>query len=189
MTIPLAAILGLAFYASEWLLTRRRHSSLVAGGKSVDGGTLRVLHLVIGLSIAAGVVAALYLPGPRLPPGMPWRAVSLTIFALGMAFRWWAVIHLGRFFTVDVAVVDDQRVIDTGPYRAVRHPSYTGSLMEFMGWALSLGSVVAVPLVMVPIFCAFLYRIRVEEAALRDALGESYVAYSRRTKRLVPMVY
>ncbi len=127
--------------------------------------------------------------GPHLPAGFPWPVTSLTVFALGMAFRWWAIVHLGRFFTVDVAVAQDHRVVDTGPYRYLRHPSYTGLLVQYVGWTLSLNNVVALPVVLIPVFISLRYRMRVEEGALNRALGADYAAYSERTKRLVPMVY
>ena len=135
------------------------------------------------------MMIALWGVGPRLPRGFPWGLTSVIVFALGTALRWWAVVHLGRFFTVDVTVASDHRVVDSGPYRAMRHPSYTGVLMQFVGWALSLGNAFALPVVVVPIFLALAYRIRVEEAALRGALGEEYSAYCRRTRRLVPGIY
>ena len=189
MTIPLCAVLGLFFLASERFLAWRRRGSNLANAKSADAGTLPLLWVVIASSIGAGLMIALWGVGPRLPRGFPWGAASVGVFALGAALRWWAVVHLGRFFTVDVTVAADHRVIDTGPYRVMRHPSYTGVLMQFAGWALSLGNVLALPVVVVPILLGLLYRIRVEEAALRGALGEEYSTYCRRTKRLVPGVY
>ena len=127
--------------------------------------------------------------GPRFPAEFPWRAASLFVFGLGTAFRWWAITHLGQFFTVDITVRGDHKVIDDGPYRLVRHPSYTGLLVQFAGWALALNSVLALPVVVVPIFFALVHRIRNEEAALSGALGEQYITYSQRTKRLIPWVY
>ena len=112
-----------------------------------------------------------------------------VIFALGVVLRWWAIIHLGRFFTVDVALAADHRVIDTGPYRLMRHPSYTGLLLMYVGFALTLDNLIALPVVLIPVMLSLLQRMRIEETALLGALGENYAAYCRRTKRLVPMVY
>ena len=71
----------------------------------------------------------------------------------------------------------------------MRHPSYTGSLLAFLGFALSLGNWLSVLVIMFPITAIFLYRINVEERVLTSALGDSYVSYSRRTKRLLPLIY
>ena len=105
-----------------------------------------------------------------------------------MTFRWWAIVHLGRFFSVDVAILRDHQVVDTGPYRLVRHPSYTGLLLQCAGLALSLGMAFSVFLIVVPTFLVLFHRIRVEEKVLLANLGESYAAYTRRTKRLLPGV-
>ena len=189
MKIPLAAILGGLFYVNETFLGWRRHSSKGTGTRQADAGTMRTLWLTAMASILAGLLVTMWSVGPRLPPYFPWRTVSASVFALGIAVRWWAIIHLGRFFTVDIALANDHRVIATGPYRVVRHPSYTGLLMMYVGWTLSLNSVLALPVVLVPVLVSLLYRMRTEESALLGALGEDYAAYCRRTKRLVPMVY
>ena len=189
MKVPLAAMLGGLFYVSESFLGVRRRSSKGAGIKQADAGTLRTLWLTAMLSILTGLLVTFWPLGPHLPPNFPWQMMSATVFALGAALRWWAIIHLGRFFTVDVAVANDHRVIDTGPYRMVRHPSYTGLLMMYVGWTLSLNNVFALPVVLIPVTVSLLYRMRVEETALLGALSEDYAAYCRRTKRLVPMIY
>ena len=79
-------------------------------------------------------------------------------------------------------------MVDTGPFRFVRHPSYTGSLLAFFGFGLSLSSALSQIVLMVPIVAVFWYRMLVEEAALRRALGAAYVDYCARTKRLIPGV-
>ena len=86
-------------------------------------------------------------------------------------------------------MASDHQVVDTGPYRWVRHPSYSGLLLQFAGLALTFGSVPSVAVVLVPTFLALLYRIKVEEAALRTHLGARYEVYMQKTKRLVPLVF
>jgi protein-S-isoprenylcysteine O-methyltransferase Ste14 len=73
--------------------------------------------------------------------------------------------------------------------RVVRHPSYTGVLLAFVGLALSLGNRAALLVILVPIGAAFVHRMNVEEDALTRALGSRYAEYMKRTKRLVPFVY
>jgi protein-S-isoprenylcysteine O-methyltransferase len=105
-----------------------------------------------------------------------------------LALRWTAILWLGKFFTVNVAIASDHRVIDTGPYRFIRHPSYTGALAAFLGLAICTGNVASLLIMMIPVTWAFMQRVRLEEAVLRQALGASYIDYSNRTKRL-PFVY
>src|SRR5471032_1712949 len=97
--------------------------------------------------------------------------------------------YLGRLFTFDVAVATDQRVIDSGPYRHIRHPAYTGSLLSFVGLGLCGGNAASLLVLVAPIALAFRHRIVIEEAALESALGSRYGDYAERTRRLVPFVY
>jgi protein-S-isoprenylcysteine O-methyltransferase Ste14 len=107
----------------------------------------------------------------------------------GIVFRQWSIFVLGRFFSPAVQTQRDQTVVETGPYRYVRHPSYTGALMIFVGLGLALQSWGAV-LVLVLIFAiAYGYRIHVEEQNLISQLGDAYISYSRRTKRLIPYLF
>ncbi len=193
MSLPLK--LGLIFFASELLLTITRRSRSKTGAKQ-DKSTLGMLWVVIGLSITAGVYVArssfLWDKGMwmfELPRGQAVTVAALGLFAAGLILRWWAIVTLGRFFTVDVTIEKDHQLVEHGPFRWVRHPSYTGVLLAFVGFALTLRNWVAILVVLVPIFIAFLRRMRVEEEALSRALGDKYRDYIRRTKRLVPGVY
>ncbi len=183
------AFLGFGFLISEVGLSRWRTSARATGTRKMDAGSLRVLWIVIASSITAGVWLAMLGVGPALSAGFPWGWVSLSIFAAGTALRWWAIYYLGRFFTVDVAVAADHRIVDTGPYRLVRHPSYTGLLLQFAGLSLSFGNVLSAVVIILPILLALLYRIQVEEAALRLGLGEAYAVYTQRTARLIPWIF
>jgi protein-S-isoprenylcysteine O-methyltransferase len=187
--------LGLVYFASELLLTITRRSRSKTGTKQ-DRSTLGMIWLVIALSIAAGIFVARSISLRRGVVGLfdfpesDWiPAVAVGLFAAGLVLRWWAIVTLGRFFTVDVVVEKDHEVVQRGPFRWVRHPSYTGVLLAFLGWAMTLWNWVAMAVVLVPIFIAFLRRMKVEEDALSRALGERYVEYMKRTKRLVPFVY
>ena len=187
--------LGLVYFASELLLTITRRSRSKTGTKQ-DRSTLGMIWLVIALSIAAGIFVARSISLRRGVVGLfdfpesDWiSAVAVGLFAAGLVVRWWAIVTLGRFFTVDVVVEKDHEVVQRGPFRWVRHPSYTGVLLAFLGWGMTLWNWVAMAVVLVPIFIAFLRRMKVEEDALSRALGERYVEYMKRTKRLVPFVY
>jgi protein-S-isoprenylcysteine O-methyltransferase len=141
------------------------------------------------ISIGAGVFIAGNWKIGALPYGRAFEMTGVVLFAAGLIFRWWAIVTLGRFLTVDVTIEKDHELVERGPFRLVRHPSYTGVLLAFVGWALTLRNWGAILVVLVPIFVAFVRRMNVEEEALRGALGEKYAEYMRRTKRLVPGVY
>ena len=186
--MSLSLQLGLVYLCSELLLTLTRRSRSRTGTKQ-DQSTLGVLWLVIMASVAAGVCVAAFWPAAALAHRDVLAFAAVVLFGAGLALRWWAIITLGRFFTVDVTIEKDHELVERGPFRLVRHPSYTGVLLAFVGFALALRNGAALLVVLVPIFFAFIHRMNVEEAALSRALGSRYRDYMRRTKRLVPFVY
>ena len=113
-----------------------------------------------------------------------------AVLALGgMALRVWSVATLGRYFTFVVRVTGDQPVIETGPYRLIRHPSYAGALLTAVGIGLSLRYALAPLIVALPAFVGFAVRMRIEEQALADGIGPAYRAYMAHTKRIIPFLY
>ncbi|MGZ5002528.1 MAG: methyltransferase family protein [Chthoniobacterales bacterium] len=181
--------LGIIYFVSELLLTVTRRAPKSANVREADHSSLRFLWIVIVLSICFALWLTNRWRAALLPHTHFFLIVGVVLFVLGLVLRWWSIIQLGRFFTVNVAIAQDHKVIETGPYRYMRHPSYTGVLVAFVGYGLSLGNWAALLALLLPIFVAFLYRMHVEEQTLIDALGERYAAYCRRTKRLVPFVY
>ena len=140
---------------------------------------------IVGMALAFAFAGAHpRLPGPRWAP----LAVGLALMVAGMAFRLWAVRTLGSFFRVTVGVTDEQRVVETGPYRLLRHPSYTGMLIVYLGVGAALDSWLSVGAGTACMAVGILDRIRHEERLLRDGLP-AYASYAGRTKRLVPFVW
>ena len=177
----------LLFPASEVALAAFKRSGRRDEASSRDRGTVVGLWVVIGAGIALAYAAS-RLDLLRVPERVAFP-IAIALLVVGLAIRWWAILTLGKFFTVDVAVHSDHRVVTDGPYRFVRHPSYTGLLLAFAGLALATGSLLAAPALLVPTAIALGVRIRREEAALRSALGADYDRYAATTKRLVPGVY
>ncbi len=138
-----------------------------------------------------GITLAFVLAGHGALPGPSWLPVviGLSVAWLGMAVRAWSVRTLGEFFTVDVTVAANQRLIDDGPYALVRHPSYTGMLMATLGFGIALDSWGALAAALFLPLAAVVNRIRHEETMLRRELGEPYEAYARRTARLLPGIW
>lgn len=186
MVSRLPLLLGALYGVSEILLSLTRRSG--AGAVSRDRRSLALLWVVIGASL---VLARFALSSPlgKLPHARLCALVGLLIFVAGVSLRWFSIFYLGRFFTVDVAIAPKHELIDSGPYRLIRHPSYTGALLAFVGFGLSLGNWLALLCLVLPLTAAFYWRIRVEEQALTEALGDPYRHYMARTKRLVPFLY
>ena len=175
-----------------WLL-----SELVIGGiipRSRRHGTPiryedRSSRLLISLSMFLSLMIAFLFAAfgiASLPSGAFYLGIGLMI--AGILLRQWSIAVLGRYFSRTVGVQEGQAVVDRGPYRLVRHPAYTGSLLTMVGLGFVLQSWGAV-LVLIAFFgAAFGYRIHVEEAVLTSKLGDKYVAYAKKTKRLIPYV-
>ena len=110
-------------------------------GVSQDRGSFRLIAVLL-LSVAfwEDFACALLLPSVVLPSARTMFVVGLCCVLFGTALRWYAVATLGRYFTVDVASQASQPVIDVGPYRLVRHPSYAGMLLALFGFGLALGN-------------------------------------------------
>lgn len=177
--------LGLAYGASEVGLALLRRSNR-AQARSHDSGTLRLVWIVIALSIGAAITVARTIEFGRYEHGLWASRAALGLFALGIALRWWAIAVLGRFFTVDVAIHSDHELVQRGPYRVLRHPSYTGALLTFFGLGLFFDSWPALLVATVPVVAMILRRIQVEERALAEHFGPAWAAHCRRTWRLVP---
>ena len=184
---PLFLALVALWIASEAYYGRRRAADR---GRAHDRGSLRILHA----SILAGVASAVWLAGSGnggFAPALrtPLLLAGCAAMAAGLAVRAWAVRTLAELFTVDVAIQQGHRLVRDGPYRWLRHPSYTGSLLTFLGFALGLGNAWALPAVMLPVAAAFAWRIRIEERVLREAFPEQWPAYARGTWRVLPLIW
>jgi len=180
-------IIGPVWGLSELGLSLFKRSK--AGAISRDRNSLSLIWLVNLAAASAGVFLALHAPGWRLPGWVPVRNIGGGLFGGGLLLRWYSIIYLGRFFTVNVAIAEDHQVIQTGPYRWVRHPSYTGGLLMLLGFCVSMGNLASLLVIMTPCVGVLLWRIRIEEAALQQALGVQYQIYRQHTRRLIPLVY
>jgi protein-S-isoprenylcysteine O-methyltransferase Ste14 len=108
---------------------------------------------------------------------------------LGLLLRWWSFATLGKYFTTVVKTSSDQVVIERGPYRILRHPSYTGLLAAFVGCGLMLGNWVGATASFLLILVGLIYRLLREEHAMIDSLGDAYADYAMDRARLVPFVW
>src|SRR5437870_7309673 len=176
--MSVSLLLGLLYLISEVLLTVTRRSRSRTGTKQ-DRSTLRVVWLVIMVSVAAGIYVAKQWPAAALRHHRIFSVAGVVLFVAALFLRWWAIITLGRFFTVDVTIEKDHELVERGPFRVVRHPSYTGVLLAFVGFALTLRNWAALLVILVPVFAAFIRRMNVEEDALSRALGSRYADYMR----------
>lgn len=175
-----------------WRITR-----VDPGYEKKDRGSLSIIFLVVIVSAHLAKLSAIYLPQLGFVDVLGLDAVGkaayywagLCVFAIGLMLRWFSAFYLGRLYTFEVAIAGDHQVVNCGPYRYLRHPAYTGSLLSFIGIGICAGNFLSLLLFTLPISCALLHRIKIEEAALSEALGEAYLDYASKTARLIPFVY
>jgi protein-S-isoprenylcysteine O-methyltransferase Ste14 len=149
-------------------------------------------EIVFRVIFFAGV---LMLPlAQALTPNAVFEGVEVFVLGtvvgwLGLLLRWWSFATLGRYFTTVVKTSADQAVITRGPYRVLRHPSYTGLLAAFVGAGLMLGNWVGMAASCLLILVGLIYRLVREERAMIDAFGEAYLDFAKGRARLVPYVW
>jgi protein-S-isoprenylcysteine O-methyltransferase Ste14 len=119
---------------------------------------------------------------------LPLFVVGILLIVLGSLLRRYCWRTLGKYFTGDVKAMPDQPVITSGPYRWVRHPSYTAGMMMFIGIGLALGSWVSFVLLTVATIATYSYRVAVEERVLLETIGEPYASYMKQRKRFIPYI-
>jgi len=151
-----------------------------------DRGTGVIVSLSLGASILLGWLVRRWVPALNTPAADAFAVAGVVVIWAGLVVRVWAVITLGGSFGTFIHVETDQAVVTRGPYRWVRHPSYTGLLLVALGFGLGAGNWLSLLVCAVVPPLGLLPRIAVEEAELARVLGERYRGYQRTTHRLVP---
>ena len=115
--------------------------------------------------------------------------IGMALFAIGFIIRIHSLLTLKQYFTYSVAKVEDHKLIESGLYKFIRHPGYLGQLIIFLGISTSISNWMSILVMMVPITLGYLNRIKVEERFMLEQLGENYLDYQKRTKRIISMIY
>jgi protein-S-isoprenylcysteine O-methyltransferase Ste14 len=149
--------------------------ALILGFALGFGGAFRIANLVEGAAIGFA--------------RWPIFILGAIVTATGIAFRQWAIAVLGRYFTPIVRVSQGQTVVESGPYRWLAHPSYTGMVLIFIGIGLMLGNWLALLCIVIVPTLGLVVRIKVEERALLAGIGEPYRRFLSTRKRLIPGVW
>lgn len=156
-------------------------------GRRSGDPTYRALQAWQISALVVGIAAAKWAPGAALPgSAWLWVAVGCTVELVGIALRVWAIRTLGKQFTRHLEVGEEHRLVDDGPYRHLRHPSYTGAILMYTGVGIGLGNALSMLAFALLPTVGYVQRIPHEEALLRSGLGGAYDDYARRTHRLVP---
>lgn len=155
---------------------------------SGDKGSLWALYALITL----GYFLSFAIGATKMGRVHPWNiffAIGMTLVTIGLIIRIHSLVTLKQYFTYSVAKVAGQQLVETGLYKIIRHPGYLGQLMIFLGLSISLSNWLSVLAMMLPIAIGYGYRIKVEERFMLEQLGDIYLAYQKRTKSIIPMLY
>jgi protein-S-isoprenylcysteine O-methyltransferase Ste14 len=181
----LAGYAGIACFVALEAVTRKPGSASSLQASSDDQGTTRMI--ITAYTLGADLPLVLRrVPVPQLPPVA--GPAGLALEATGLALRAWSMRTLGTSYTRTLRTEGEQHVIDSGPYRLIRHPGYTGSLLTWTGFALTSRSMPVIALVAGLLGRAYHRRIVAEEKLLQRDLPD-YIAYSHRTKKLIPLLW
>jgi protein-S-isoprenylcysteine O-methyltransferase Ste14 len=175
------------WFLSEIVLNRLFRSKM-KNSKDLDHSSLTLIWITISVSMTLGITSKFYLDYPIHDSN--WiEYTGLFILGLGIIIRLISIYTLGQFFTVDLAIHDDHQVIKKGFYKTIRHPSYSGSLLSFLGFGISMNNWITLIVIFVPVFFSFINRINIEEKLLVEQIGSEYINYKKSTRRLIPMIY
>jgi protein-S-isoprenylcysteine O-methyltransferase Ste14 len=186
MTIPILATIIRVL----WTVAERAHA--VRHKVNIDGqwdkSSLRI-WMAADLMIPFGIIIGFTNIGHIQTGARLLGLCGIALMLLGICVRWIAIHTLGKYFTRRVTILPDHSLVQTGLYKYLRHPSYSGFLIGDLGLALTFSNWLSFIIIFIPTFAAAFYRMYVEEKALEHAFGNEYIDYCRTTHRLIPKVY
>ncbi len=185
-----AYALVFVFFASDRFIRRDQEARKVKIDKS-DRRSTYILLLAYSISIDL-LLLTLYLNYHhigQLKVGPLFSWIGVLLMATGITLRAWATRTLGRFYTRTLLTTTSHRVVQDGPYKLIRHPGYSGSLLVWIGAGLATTNWMVIVLVTLVCFGAYFYRIQSEEAMLVTTFGKEYQDYIRKTHRLIPYIF
>ena len=168
-----------------WIILRDRWRPITQVNRAGQGGITIVLVITFIIASRVDKLGLFPIPGRPVIPLM----IGDCLLWSGLALRLWSVLTLGKFFRASLVVQEDHHVVRDGPYKLLRHPSYSGILLACLGLGVAMGDWLGLGLILAFAVAAISYRIVVEERLLVQTLGQEYLQYAKHTKRLIPFIY
>ena len=165
-----------------------RQRSKIKITNSSDKGSLWLLYSLITVGYALSFSIGATKVG-RIYYWNTFFTIGMALVVIGLMIRIHSILTLKQYFTYSVAKLENHKIIETGLYKFIRHPGYLGQLIIFIGISTSISNWLSILVMMIPVTLGYLYRIKVEERFMLEQLGEGYLNYQERTKRLIPMIY
>jgi protein-S-isoprenylcysteine O-methyltransferase Ste14 len=147
---------------------------------------------ILGIFIAIGYSLSFSIASTKTGRIYHWDTFFVigAIFAIvGLIIRVISILTLKQQFTYTVTKIENHQLIETGFYKYIRHPGYLGQLIIMLGISTALSNWLSIILMMISVLCGYIYRITIEEKFMINQMGQKYIDYQKRTKRLIPMIY
>jgi protein-S-isoprenylcysteine O-methyltransferase Ste14 len=160
-------------------------------GNIVQSGD-RLSVWIIVISISIGYWLSFFIGATKTGRIYHWNtffAGGFILIVIGLIIRVTSIMTLKRQFTYTVTKIENHELIEKGLYKTIRHPGYLGQLIIFTGIATTLSNWLSILFMIVPVLLGYTYRIHVEEKFMIEQMGQKYIDYQKRTKRLIPMIY
>ncbi len=156
--------------------------------KSSDKGSVWaiIVAITLGFTLSFWIGANKF---GRLNHWNTYFTIGLILMIIGLIIRIISILTLKKQFTFTVTKIENHSLIETGMYKFIRHPGYLGQIMLLLGCSISLANWLSIVGMMVPVLAGFIYRISVEEKFMVEQMGQDYLDYRKRTKRLIPGIY
>jgi protein-S-isoprenylcysteine O-methyltransferase Ste14 len=155
--------------------------------KNRDKFSVLLIIIMSILSVAVSIIDWAYFSNAQ--DNLLLSVIGLFIITTGIIFRIWAIHALGKHFTPTVQIKEDHRLITSGPYSVVRHPSYLGAMWAMVGTSVFLISIIGIIISFGCMFYAYYIRIATEERALSELFGKEYGEYQKKVKKLIPFIW
>lgn len=180
-------VIFLAFICSLIFLTQPRVSLKESKQKKeTDRNTMLLILFVSATGQIGSLVEWAFL---RQAENLFYIITGIVLLIGGTAFRLYAIHTLGKYFTSVVQIKAEHKIITAGPYRFLRHPSYTGAFITMLGCAVFLQSIAGILIFGIAMLYVYNLRIETEEKTLLQNFKEEYAQYSSRTWKMFPLVW
>ena len=189
MNIKLISIIAFSvLYGFFEIFMSRRLRNKRNISESGDRGSIWWLIIAISIGYWLSFLIASTKTG-RIYYWNTFFVIGSVLEIIGLIIRVNSILTLKQQFTYSVTRIENHELIETGLYKHIRHPGYLGQLIIFLGISVTLSNWLSVLFMIIPVFAGYLNRIVVEEKFLIGKMGQKYIDYQTRTKRLIPMIY
>jgi protein-S-isoprenylcysteine O-methyltransferase Ste14 len=189
MNIKIILIISFSIlYGLFEIFMSRRQKDQREVSRSGDKGSI----WLISISISTGYWLSFIMASSKFGRIYHWNTFFIAgtiLVIIGLIIRIKSILTLKQQFTYTVTKIENHELIETGLYRTIRHPGYLGQLIIFLGISTCLSNWLSVLLMIIPVLLGYLNRIKVEEKFMVNQMGQKYIDYQTRTKKLIPMIY